>query len=468
MAITQDQIKNARSGIYESTMKFGLMGKPPKKVKPSDDQPGMLSSVAEKVAWAINYFSKDEDNGQTVVENNVQPWAMRPLVDLEAEGFRAEVNAADLTFKGPAQKFSRIPLNDEDIKPEFGISPTDMKNQIESSNNAVATALGSNVAASDAAPVAAVPTLTPEEQTKVDKALRAGLMARATEQGSKLDGADKVDLDVFAWRGAGSNTERIANTPLLQSSFKDIATAENPPDGAMVHLDSENIITLLNGVVPTGGLTFRGRPINAREHTLTPPQLSEVDYSNAVSQGINRSDYEDGQVGYDKWSKAVFTVYTDKVREQAGLQSTENNTNALVNNDVAFDDLPDGAKKMLYDVGWNGGPGSVKWSGVSTSAYEASKPIEDQTTDNLIAITKHFGTGESARGVLKRRVMEYNNIAKPGETATNINTTPWNDANGNRKGTTYAIQTAGGTTLKTYSKLDLTPILGDLEVPQGG
>ena len=216
-------------------------------------------------------------------------------------------------------------------------------------------------------------------------------MARATEQGSKLDGADKVDLDVFAWRGAGSNTERIANTPLLQSSFKDIATAENPADGAMVHLDSENIITLLNGVVPTGGLTFRGRPINARDHTLTPPQLSEVDYSNAVSQGINRSDYEDGQVGYDKWSKAVFTVYADKVREQAGLQSTENNTNALVNNDVAFDDLPDGAKKMLYDVGWNGGPGSVKWSGVSTSAYEASKPIEDQTTDNLIAITKHFG-----------------------------------------------------------------------------
>ena len=75
---------------------------------------------------------------------------------------------------------------------------------------------------------------------------------------------------------------------------------------------------------------------------------------------------------------------------------------------------------------------------------------------------------QSARGVLKRRAMEYNNIAKPGEIATNINTTPWNDANGNRKGTTYAIQTANGTTLKTYNKPDLTQDLGDLEVPQGG
>ena len=332
-------------------------------------------------------------------------------------------------------------------------------------SSAVADAIIGNSVAN--APVV-VPTLTPAEQTKVDKALRAGLMARATKQGSMLDGADKIDRDFFAMRPEGSNVKRIENTPLLTSSFEDIATAENPNTGAMVHLDSENIITLWNGVVPTGGLTYRGRSIPAEGHGLTPPQLSEVDYSNAVSQGINRSDYEDGQVGYDKWSKAVFTVYTDKVREQAGLQSTENNTNALVNNDVAFDDLPDGAKKMLYDVGWNGGPGSVKWSGVSTSAYEASKPIEDQTTDNLIAITKHFGTGESARGVLKRRVMEYNNVAKPGEIATNINTTPWNDAEGNRKGTTYAIQTANGTTLKTYNKLDLTPILGDLEIPQGG
>jgi hypothetical protein len=341
---------------------------------------------------------------------------------------------------------------------------------------AVADALLNNsdaapVAASDAAPVAAVPTLTPEEQTKVDRALRAGLMARATEQGSKLDGADKADLDVFAWRGAGSNTERVANTELLKSSFKDIASAENPDDGAMVHLDSNNIITLLNGVVPTGGLTFRGRPINAREHTLTPAQLSEVDYSNAVSQGINRSDYEDGQVGYDKWSKAVFTVYADKVREQAGAQSTEGNTNALVNNGVAFDDLPDRAKKMLYDVAWNAGEGSAKWSGVSTSAYEASKPIEDQTTENLISLTKHFGSNSNTiydRGLLKRRAMQYNNIAKPGEIATNINTTPWNDTNGNRRGTTYAIQTANGTTLKTYNKPDLTQELGDLPVPQGG
>jgi hypothetical protein len=334
-------------------------------------------------------------------------------------------------------------------------------------SSAVADAIIGNSVAN--APVV-VPTLTPAEQTKVDKALRAGLMARATKQGSMLDGADKIDRDFFAMRPEGSNAKRIENTPLLTSSFEDIATAENPDTGAMVHLDSENIITLWNGVVPTGGLTYRGRSIPAEGHGLTPPQLSEVDYSNAVSQGINRSDYEDGKDGYDQWSKAVFTVYADKVAEQAGLQN-DYGTNALVNNNIAFDDLPDGAKKMMYDIGWNGGEGSAKWSGVSKSAYEASKPIEDQTTDNLIDITKHFSTNDGARwrrGVLKRRAMQYNNVAKPGEIATNINTTPWNDAKGNRKGTTYAIQTANGTTLKTYNKPDLNEDLGDLEVPQGG
>jgi predicted chitinase len=152
MALTQDQINNARSRLdnkkYETTMKFGLMGKPPKKVKPSDDQPGMLSSVAD---WAVNLFSSDEvkptPQASASIWDSLPP---PPSVDLVTEGFMSrqrtfapEANAADLTFKGPAQTFSQIPLNDADIEPEFGISPTDMKNQIASSNNAVATALAS-------------------------------------------------------------------------------------------------------------------------------------------------------------------------------------------------------------------------------------------------------------------------------------------------------------------------------------
>ena len=119
MAITQDQIKNARSGIYESTMKFGLMGKPPKKVKPSDDQPGMLSSIAD---WAVNYFSKDEV--KPTPQASVSIWDnMPPLVNLITENFMSRPISQNNTYnKAVPSDLGAIPMG-QDLTPQLMSDP---------------------------------------------------------------------------------------------------------------------------------------------------------------------------------------------------------------------------------------------------------------------------------------------------------------------------------------------------------
>ena len=234
MALTQDQINNARSRLdnkkYETTMKFGLMGKPPKKVKPSDDQPGMLSSVAD---WAVNLFSSDEVKPTPQASASI--WDnMRPLVNLEEEGFRSEANAADLTFKGPAQTFSQIPLNDADIEPKFGISPTDMKNQITSSNNAVATALAS------------------------PKVPQAGTGAEGPAGGAKDVASDerpalKVDNSNARTSGTGlmANTKGFETKKDAVSFIRDFVDLMGDLESTEDHVDSAGTTTLAYGILPT-------------------------------------------------------------------------------------------------------------------------------------------------------------------------------------------------------------------------
>ena len=168
MAITQDQIKNARSGIYESTMKFGLMGKPPKKVKPSDDQPGMLSSVAD---WAVNYFSKDEVKPEP--QASVSIWDnMPPLVNLITENFMSRPISQNNTYnKAVPSALGAIPsgqdltpqLMSDPAKPNYAPEDGDLVGRFDGqlgyvntdTSAAVADAIiAAPVAASDVAPVA--------------------------------------------------------------------------------------------------------------------------------------------------------------------------------------------------------------------------------------------------------------------------------------------------------------------------
>ena len=186
MALTQDQINNARSRLdnkkYETTMKFGLMGKPPKKVKPSDDQPGMLSSVAD---WAVNLFSSDEVKPTPQASGSIwDSLPPPPSVDLVTEGFMSrqrtfapEVDAAELTRPR--------------LGSELGNSPT-TQNNAPAYDGAVLSALGVRTSG-DATPIInTAPAAEPVAKESI------GLMSRGTEQAkwanaSAPDGADKIN-----------------------------------------------------------------------------------------------------------------------------------------------------------------------------------------------------------------------------------------------------------------------------------
>ena len=133
---------------------------------------------------------------------------------------------------------------------------------------------------------------------------------------------------------------------------------------------------------------------------------------------------------------------------------------------AGFADATDGAKQAVYDLSWNY-PKAAGWNDTEIMVTEASKPLEDQSTDNLIQFTQNFkmtknGVATYPRGLLKRRAVAYNLVAKPGEEASDIFTTAVMNAAGVRTGTKYEIRTASGTVLTTYTKPDKDEVLGSL------
>ena len=311
MALTQDQINNARSRLdnkkYETTMKFGLMGKPPKKVKPSDDQPGMLSSVAD---WAVNLFSSDEVKPTPQASASI--WDnMRPLVNLEAEGFRSEANAADLTFKGPAQTFSQIPLNDADIEPEFGISPTDMKNQIASSNNAVATALAS------------------------PKVPQAGTGAEGPAGGAKDVASDerpalKVDNSNARTSGTGlmANTKGFETKKDAVSFIRDFVDLMGDLESTEDHVDSAGTTTLAYGILPT---TAAGLGIDPTDYP-DRKSFARAVYSKMYDEAKVKQASTFNAIPKDKHG-SVMALYANV--GEAGYNKLETVKGHLENNDLA-------------------------------------------------------------------------------------------------------------------------------------
>ena len=246
MALTQDQINNARSRLdnkkYETTMKFGLMGKPPKKVKPSDDQPGMLSSIAD---WAVNYFSKDEVKPEP--QASVSIWDnMPPIVNLITENFMSRPISQNNTYnKAVPSALGAIPsgqdltpqLMSDPAKPNYAPEYGDLVGRFDGqlgyvntdTSAAVADAIiAAPVAASDAAPVAAE---------------RSGLMARRDEaatalykerrQGLLPEADDKVRV--------GVNKNK-----LISDTLDVLLTVESPRD----HTDPAGNFTYAYGILP--------------------------------------------------------------------------------------------------------------------------------------------------------------------------------------------------------------------------
>jgi hypothetical protein len=244
MALTQDQINNARSRLdnkkYETTMKFGLMGKPPKKVKPSDDQPGMLSSVAD---WAVNLFSSDEvkptPQASASIWDNLPP---PPSVDLVTEGFMSrqrtfapEVDAAELTRPR--------------LGSELGNSPT-TQNNAPAYDGAVLSALGVRTSG-DATPI--INTAPAAEPVAKESIGAEGPAGGAKDVASDERPALKVDNSNARTSGTGlmANTKGFETKKDAVSFIRDFVDLMGDLESTEDHVDSAGTTTLAYGILPT-------------------------------------------------------------------------------------------------------------------------------------------------------------------------------------------------------------------------
>jgi len=245
----------------------------------------------------------------------------------------------------------------------------------------------------------------------------------------------------------------ITLTAPLQSGFESLTKSE----GTDIHLDGRNIITLPYGIVPDKNSIKKsdGTAIDPEgTHGLKESDLNDIDYSGATKFGLSRSSYSSDE----QFAKAVYVEFGKQAGENYG---------------TGFKDLSDKAKEAAYDIAWNSGVKSTGWSSVKTMLDETSKDASTQTTANLIGFTTNFKSGKEKvnnvsvnnypRGLLKRRLITYNLVAKTGEEAVDIVTTSV-ETNGKRTGTKYDIRKSDGTVLKSWTKPDLNETLGTLSV----
>ena len=286
-----------------------------------------------------------------------------------------------------------------------------------------------------------------EESTfgEVDK----GLMSRPSyDKEAMLDNNEPEGGSFAIIYKENKKNSLIGVTVPRTNAFNTLALSE----GEDIHLDGKNIITLPYGIVPDKDSITKadGTSIDPKgSHGLSTADLSGIDYSAATKFGISREDYASDEA----FGKAVFAEFTIRAEKEFGTD---------------FANATDEAKQAVYDLAWNAGVTSAGWNDTELMVTEAGKSLKEQSTNNLIQFTQNFkmtdknGIATYPRGLLKRRVVAYNYVAKPGEEAADIFTTAVTNTAGTRVGTKYDIRTSSGNILKTYTKPDKDEKLGSL------
>ena len=227
------------------------------------------------------------------------------------------------------------------------------------------------------------------------------------------------------------------------------------------HVDSKGIITMVGGVVPDkNSISLEGKPVNPRVgHTYTTgSDLSKLDFSKATKtirgSVLKREDYATNL----EFSEAVYNKMAEFTRsnledDNAGFTGKWN-------------DISREGKMVLADLDYNTGVGAAvqppknerkagsRWGDTALLATELTKPVAEQSTDNLIKFTQNFRLGTtSPRGLLRRRLIGYNLIAKPADEAVYIKQHSGTVAEGIYKGKyRHDILRADGTIIKTWYK----------------
>ena len=456
MALTQDQINNARSRLdnkkYETTMKFGLMGKPPKKVKPSDDQPGMLSSIAD---WAVNYFSKDEVKPEP--QASVSIWDnMPPIVNLITENFMSRPISQNNTYnKAVPSALGAIPSG-QDLTPQLMSDPAkpnyapeagslvgrldgqlgyskETARQGDGPANAVAAALGRNVAASDAAPVVAE---------------RSGLMARRDEaatalykerkQGLLPEAEDKVRV------GADKNK-------LISNTLDVLLTVESPRD----HTD------------PAGNFTYA--------YGILPRTARSLGFDRNATKANGDLVYPDTDKGRKEFAWNVYRAYLDNQEEmdpelwssiddkfKVGALSYTVNTGSFQDSPLLRQALIDGNEEEIptqlkdginanYEVLSRGADGKLL-----KGADGNNIPVKDANGE---VVRQDFAD----KGLSKRRAIEYNILMQGTDNFVRVDNVA---VTGTRQAPVFEWRSADGDVLHSFaSDNELAPLSTFTAVP---
>ena len=221
------------------------------------------------------------------------------------------------------------------------------------------------------------------------------------------------------------------------STVGDVMKEFETVEGLEPHIgkDWENV-TLAYGIVPDKGLKIDGLDvpdsrdkrgvwlkkngyIDAAGKATAKFAKAAVDTSNVSKEGIDRNLFNSDL----EWTAAVVNEFNKKVAEAYDI-----------------DTLSEEAKKGLLDIAWNGGAGSLGWSGIKTWVAEANKAPEDRVTENVLELTKHNTESKKpVRGLVARRSRMANTLLPIDEQVSFIE----------QRGKETKLFTQDGTLLKT-------------------
>jgi hypothetical protein len=240
-----------------------------------------------------------------------------------------------------------------------------------------------------------------------------------------------------------------------------------------LHKDSKKIITMPYGVVPDAGTISRNDTGAPLESTKIPSDLvtsittnaqvvEAFNTSAAIKSGVKRADFTSDK----EFAKAVMVDFNTKAKNKVDKSS-------FYPSNLKWKSFDKDQKLYIMDIAWNSGTGpdgGLYWKDTKASLQEAAKPIKDRNTTEMLRTLNNFKTTSGSttiwdRGLLKRRAMAYNIIAKPEDKAADIVTTSWNNSAGVRIGTNYTVKRADGTVLRTIKHNDTSQVIGVKSVP---
>ncbi|QDU94536.1 toxin-antitoxin system YwqK family antitoxin [Lignipirellula cremea] len=190
-------------------------------------------------------------------------------------------------------------------------------------------------------------------------------------------------------------------------------------EGTKPHIGSDSgNITLPFGIVADSGVKHNGKEVTAGDFKGIPFPADEIDFSEAVKDGIKRSDFDSDEA----WAKDVIALFENRVKDRV----------------PNYDQLAVNEQQALIDIAWNLPDGAIGFEGTKTLLKEFEKAPEDRSPQNLLSTAQYHytsitrkdaETGKDVKtyfpmkGLVKRRAAMYNLLAAEGQKATAVRQT---------------------------------------------